>query len=108
MGFFRRTKNIQKNKLFDKLLTLFHDACLNLVQKNTGQAKCVVNAELTSNLLQYLTDSLINPILNDIPTGIGVSETFIEDLVLIQSPARFTMSDSDKKLDWKVFESLYY
>jgi hypothetical protein len=46
--------------------------------------------------------------LNDISTGIGVSETFIEDLGLTQSPARSTMSDGNKKRDWKVFESLYY
>ena len=46
--------------------------------------------------------------LNDISTGIGVSETFISDLGLNQSPARSTMSDGNKKRDWKVFESLYY
>lgn len=46
--------------------------------------------------------------LNDISTGIGVSETFIADLGLTQSPARSTMSDSHKKRDWKVFESLYH
>jgi hypothetical protein len=40
-----------------------------------------------------------------ISTGIGVSETFIEDLGLTQSPARSTMSDGNKKRDWKVFES---
>jgi hypothetical protein len=27
---------------------------------------------------------------------------------LTQSPARSTMSDGNKKRDWKVFESLYY
>ena len=46
--------------------------------------------------------------LNEISTGIGVSETFIGDLGLTQSPARSTMSDGNKKRDWKVFESLYY
>ena len=46
--------------------------------------------------------------LNDISTEIGVSETFIGDLGLNQSPARSTMSDGNKKRDWKVFESLYY
>jgi len=37
-----------------------------------------------------------------------VSETFIKDLGLTQSPARSTMSDGNKKRNWKVFESLYY
>jgi hypothetical protein len=46
--------------------------------------------------------------LSDISTGIGVSETFISDLGLKQSPARSTMSDGNKKRDWRVFESLYY
>jgi hypothetical protein len=46
--------------------------------------------------------------LNDISTGIGVSKTFIGDLGLNQSPARSTMSDGNKKRDWRVFESLYY
>jgi hypothetical protein len=35
--------------------------------------------------------------LSDISTGIGVSETFISDLDLKQSPARSTMSDGNKK-----------
>jgi len=47
-------------------------------------------------------------ILNDISAGIGVSEIFIRDLGLSQSPARSTMSDGNKKRDWHVFESLYY
>ncbi len=46
--------------------------------------------------------------LSDISTGIGVSETFISDLGLQQSPARSTMSDGNKKRDWQVYESLYY
>lgn len=46
--------------------------------------------------------------LSDISTGIGVSETFIADLGLCQSPARSTMSDGNKKRNWQVFERLYY
>ncbi len=46
--------------------------------------------------------------LNDISAGIGVSEIFIDDLGLSQSPARSTMSDGNKNRDWRVFESLYY
>ncbi len=41
--------------------------------------------------------------LNDISTGIGVSQTFIADLGLSQSPARSTMSDGNKKCNYKVF-----
>lgn len=35
--------------------------------------------------------------LNDISTGIGVSDIFIEDSGLIQRPARSNMSDGNKK-----------
>ena len=45
--------------------------------------------------------------LTDISVGIGVSETFIKDLGLQQSPAKSTMSDGNKKRDWRVFEHLY-
>jgi len=46
--------------------------------------------------------------LNDISAGIGVSEIFISDLGLDQSPARSTMSDGNKNRSYQVFESLYY
>ena len=46
--------------------------------------------------------------LNDISTGIGLSKTFIADLGLLQSPARSTMSDGNKKRSYKVFETLYH
>ena len=46
--------------------------------------------------------------LSDISTGMGVNETFIKDLGLEQSPARSTMSDGNKKRNWKIYETLYY
>ncbi len=46
--------------------------------------------------------------LSDISTGIGVSQIFIKDLDLRQSPARSTMSVGNKKRDWRVFECLFY
>jgi hypothetical protein len=45
--------------------------------------------------------------LEDISVGIGVSETFIKDLGLHQSPAKSTMSDGNKKRNYEVFEYLY-
>jgi hypothetical protein len=45
--------------------------------------------------------------LSGISSGIGINEKFIEDLKLTQSPARSTMSDGNKKRDWRVFEHLY-
>jgi hypothetical protein len=46
--------------------------------------------------------------LEDISVGIGVSETFIKDLGLKQSPAKSTMSDGNKKRDFQVYEDLLY
>lgn len=46
--------------------------------------------------------------LEDISIGIGVSETFIKDLGLKQSPATSTMSDGNKKRNFQVFEDLFY
>jgi len=45
--------------------------------------------------------------LEDISVGIGVSETFIKDLGLEQSPAKSTMSDGNKNRDYQVFEYIY-
>lgn len=45
--------------------------------------------------------------LKDISVGIGVSETFINDLGVTQSSAKSTISDGNKKRDWRVFERLY-
>ena len=45
--------------------------------------------------------------LEDISVGIGASKTYIRDLGLQQSPAKSTMSDGNKKRDYKVFESLH-
>ena len=45
--------------------------------------------------------------MSDISNGIGFCETLIGDLGLSQSPARSTMSDGNKKRNWKVYESLY-
>ena len=37
-----------------------------------------------------------------------MSEVYIDDPGLKQSPAPSTMSDGNRKRDWRVFESLYY
>ena len=42
-----------------------------------------------------------------ISNRIGVCETLIVDLGLSQSLALSTMSDGNKKRNWKVYESLY-
>jgi len=46
--------------------------------------------------------------LSDISCGLSVSQTFLKDIGLKQSPAKSTMSDGNKNRSWKVFETLYY
>jgi hypothetical protein len=45
--------------------------------------------------------------MEDISVGIDVSETFISDLGLEQSPAKSTMSNGNKNRNYQVFEDLY-
>ena len=108
MGLFRRNKNNNK-PLIKQILDLsprwIFDSCTNTYKSDKGCSKY-----MTYDHYVALTFGQLNKCqsLNDISAGIGVSEIFINDLGLKQSPARSTMSDGNKKRDWHVFESLYY
>ncbi|HUH27599.1 IS4 family transposase [Gelidibacter sp.] len=108
MGLFRRNKNIKKpviRQIIDLVPRWMIKSCAKTHKSDKGCSKYKTYDQFVA-----LTYGQLNKCytLNDISTGIGVSETFIADLGLTQSPARSTMSDSHKKRDWKVFESLYY
>jgi hypothetical protein len=81
------------------------ESCTNTYKTDKGVSKYKTYDQFVA-----LTFGQLNKCqsLNDISAGIGVSEIFIKDLGLSQSPARSTMSDGNKNRDWKVFESLYY
>ena len=108
MGLFRRNKNNNKpiiKQILDLVPHWLLTSCTNTYKTNKGVSKY-----RTYDQFVALTFGQLNKCqsLNDISAGIGVSEIFIEDLGLKQSPARSTMSDGNKKRDWHVFESLYY
>jgi hypothetical protein len=108
MGLFRRNKNIKKpviRQIIDLVPRWIIESCSKKHNSDKGCSKYKTYDQFVA-----LTYGQLNKCytLNDISTGIGVSETFIGDLGLNQSPARSTMSDGNKKRDWKVFESLYY
>ena len=108
MGLFRRNKNNNKpllRQILDLVPRWIFDSCTNTYQSDKGCSKYK-----TYDHFVALTFGQLNKCqsLNDISAGIGVSEIFINDLGLKQSPARSTMSDGNKKRDWHVFESLYY
>jgi len=108
MGLFRRNKN-NKKPLIKQILDLVPhwllESCTNTYKTDKGCSKYK-----TYDHFVALTFGQLNKCqsLNDISAGIGVSETFIDDLGLEQSPARSTMSDGNKNRDWHVFERLYY
>jgi hypothetical protein len=108
MGLFRRNKNNDKpliRQILDLVPPWILTSCTNTYKTDKGVSKY-----RTYDQFVALTFGQLNKCqsLSDISAGIGVSEIFINDLKLKQSPARSTMSDGNKKRDWHVFESLYY
>jgi hypothetical protein len=108
MGLFRRNKNNNKpliRQILDLVPWWIFDSCTNTYKTDKGCSKYKTYDQFVA-----LTFGQLNKcqILYDISAGIGVSEIFIDDLNLKQSPARSTMSDGNKNPDWRVFESLYY
>jgi len=107
MGLFRRNKNNNKpviRQIIDLVPRWIFDNCTKTYKTDKGVSKY-----RTYDQFVALTFGQLNKCqsLNDISAGIGVSEIFIKDLGLSQSPARSTMSDGNKKRDWRMFESLY-
>ena len=108
MGLFRRNKNNNKpliKQILDLVPRWIFDSCANTYKTDKGCSKYKTYDQFVA-----LTFGQLNKCqsLSDISAGIGVSEVFINDLNLQQSPARSTMSDGNKNRDWQVFESLYY
>jgi hypothetical protein len=108
MGLFRRNKNTNKpviSQILDLVPTWIFDSCTKTHQTDKGCSKYRTYDQFVALTYGQLYKCHT---LSDISTGIGVSETFISDMGLKQSPARSTMSDGNKKRDWHVYESLYY
>lgn len=108
MSLFRRNKNNNKPVIRQ---------VIDLIPKHL-LTRCVLKFQTDKYCHKYKTyDQLVALLfgqlckcstLEDISVGIGVSETFIRDMGLLQSPAKSTMSDGNKKRNWQVFEALYY
>jgi len=108
MGLFRRCKNNSKpliRQIIDFVPRWMLESCSKQFNGNKGCSKYNTYDQFVAMTFGQLNKCLT---LSDISTGIGVSETFIKDLGLIQSPARSTMSDGNKKRNWKIFETLYF
>ena len=108
MGLYRRNKNNNK-PLVKQIIDLVPRWMLNSITRQFNSDKGCSRYK-TYDQFVALTFGQLNKCLtlSDISTGIGVSEVYISDLGLDQSPARSTMRDGNKKRDWRVFEALYY
>lgn len=107
MGLFRRNKN-NKKPVIRQILDLIPPHILRGGINKFKSDKYCHKYKTYDQLVALLFGQLCRcSTLEDISVGIGVSETFIKDLGLQQSPAKSTMSDGNKKRDWQVFEHLY-
>lgn len=107
MGLFRRNKNTNK-PVIRQILDLIPPHLLNRVIQTYQTDKYCHRYKTYDQLVALLFGQLCRcSTLEDTSVGIGASKTFIRDLGLEQSPAKSTMSDGNKKRDYKVFESLY-
>ncbi len=107
MSLFRRTKNNDK-PLIRQIIDLIPRYLLNASIKKYSSDKYCHKYKTYDQLVALLFGQLCKcSTLEDISVGIGVSETFIKDLGLHQSPAKSTMSDGNKNRNWQVFEHTY-
>ena len=108
MELFRRNKNNNK-PLFRQIVDLIPRHLLNKSIRKYQSDKYCHKYKTYDQLVALLFGQLCKcSTLEDISIGIGVSETFIKDLGLEQSPAKSTMSDGNKKRNYQVFEDLFY
>lgn len=108
MGLFRRNKNTNKpliRQIIELVPRWMIESCTKQFKSDKGCSKYKTYDQFVALTFGQLNKCYT---LSDISTGIGVSETFIADLGLSQSPARSTMGCGNKQRDWKVFETLYY
>ena len=108
MGLFKRSKNTNKpliRQILDLVPPWIFNQCVTKHKSDKGCSRYKAYDQFVALTYGQLNKCLT---LSDISTGIGISETYIADLGLKQSPATSTMSDGNKKRDYQVFEDLYY
>jgi hypothetical protein len=107
MTIFRRNKNNDK-PLIRQIIDLIPSHLIRTSTTLFSGDKGAYTYKTYDHLVAMLFGQLNKlSTLDDISSSIGVSETFIKDLGLNQSPARSTMSDWHKKRDWRIFEHLF-
>ncbi len=108
MGLYKRSKNTNKpliRQILDLVPRWLLSSCVRQHNSDKGCSRYKTHDQFVAQSFGQLNKCFT---LSDISTGIGISEGFIANLGLTQSPARSTMSDGNKKRSYKVFETLYY
>ena len=107
MSLFRRNKNNNKPVIKQVIDLIPRHILTNSIRTYQSDKYCS-KYKTYDQLVALMFGQLCKcSTLEDISVGIGVSETFIKDLGLEQSPAKSTMSDGNKKRTWRVFEHIY-
>src|ERR1043165_2879498 len=108
MGLFKRNKNNSRpllRQIIDLIPVHLLAGCIERYKSDKYCSRYRTRDQLVALMFGQLNKCYT---LEDISAGIAVNKTYIADLGLMQSPARSTMSDGNRKRDWHVFESLYY
>lgn len=108
LSFHRRTKNNSK-PVIRQILNLIPTHLLTRQVRNHQTDKGCHKYRTYDQLVALMFGQLGKCYtLSDISCGLSISTTFLSDLGLSQSPSKSTMSDGNKKRNYKVFECLYH
>lgn len=108
MALFKRSKNTNKpliRQILDFVPLHLIKQSVQRFNSDKGCSKYKTYDQFTALLFGQLEKCYT---LSDLSSGLAVSSTYLEAMNLMQSPAKSTMSDGNKKRDWRVFEHLYY
>lgn len=107
MAFYRRSKNIDKpilKQIIDRIPAHLFQFSVKKHQSDKGCSKYKTYDQMIALIFGQLNKCYT---LADISCGLSISQTFLSDIGLKQSPAKSTMSDGNKNRDYRVFETLY-
>ena len=108
MKLHRRSKNNKKpilRQVLDLIPAHILRRSINKLQTDKGCHKYKTYDQLVALSFGQLGKCYT---LSDISCGLSISSTYMVDLELKQNPVKSTMSDGNKKRNYRVFEDIYY
>lgn len=108
MGLISKTKN-NPLPLLKQIVNLVPDAIINNAVAKFGADKHCRTYKTYDQFVSMLFGQLNKCMtLRDISLGLGINSAFLSDMGLEQNPAKSTMSDGNKKREWRVFEDIFF